>query len=142
MSIPELLPCPFCGEKRIFLNEPSKHHRYGSINCPACLVCMPGEVRDQNELVFCWNERSGAPAQQTWMPIDGVPPRSDAPMLLYFPAKVTGAYKQNVSPAMYRTGHPDDFPHRAPSHFMLLEVPAAVAVVPEERAAATDGGQS
>jgi hypothetical protein len=73
-------------------------------------------------------------AQQTWVPIDSVPARSDAAMLLYFPAKVTGAYKQHTAPAMYRTGHPDDFPHRAPSHFMLLEVPAdaALAVDPGE----------
>jgi hypothetical protein len=55
----DLLPCPFCGEARIFLNRPSQHYRYGSINCPACLVVMPGEVRDQNELIDCWNARSG-----------------------------------------------------------------------------------
>jgi transcription elongation factor Elf1 len=58
MSKPDLLPCPFCGEKKIFLNEPSKYHRYGSINCPACLVSMPGEVMDQNELIGCWNARA------------------------------------------------------------------------------------
>lgn len=52
-----LLPCPFCGEKRIYLNEPSEGYRHGSINCPACLVVMPGEVRDRNELISCWNAR-------------------------------------------------------------------------------------
>lgn len=52
-----LLPCPFCGEKRISFNEPTKEYRYGSINCPGCLVTMPGEVRDQDELIGCWNAR-------------------------------------------------------------------------------------
>ena len=54
----KLKPCPFCGEKRIFLNEPSVHHRYGCINCPACLVVMPGEANDQNETITAWNTRA------------------------------------------------------------------------------------
>lgn len=53
----ELLPCPFCGEARIFLNRPSSTYPRGSINCPACLVCMPCEV-SQSELIECWNRRS------------------------------------------------------------------------------------
>lgn len=54
----ELLPCPFCGEKRISLNAPSQFHRYGSINCPACLVVLPGAVSEQSELIEAWNARS------------------------------------------------------------------------------------
>lgn len=53
----QLKPCPFCGEEQISFNEPSQYYRYGSINCPACLVVMPGEVSDQNELIGCWNTR-------------------------------------------------------------------------------------
>ncbi len=56
-----LLPCPFCGEKQIFLNDPNPDgYRYGSINCPACLVVMPGEVSSQDELIGCWNTRAAA----------------------------------------------------------------------------------
>jgi hypothetical protein len=58
-----LRECPFCGEKEIFLNDPTPHHRYGSINCPACLVVMPGDVSDQNELIGCWNTRANLPHQ-------------------------------------------------------------------------------
>jgi hypothetical protein len=56
----ELLPCPFCGEMRVSLNEPNEHNRYGSINCPACLAVMPGALKDkdQGELVACWNTRA------------------------------------------------------------------------------------
>lgn len=69
VTMTALLPCPFCGEKEIFLNEPTQKHRYGSINCPVCLVVMPGEVRDQNELIGCWNARHGVPAQQKPEPV-------------------------------------------------------------------------
>ncbi len=59
-----LLPCPFCGEKQIFLNDPNPDgYRYGSINCPACLVVMPGEVSSQDELIGCWNSRAAASAE-------------------------------------------------------------------------------
>jgi hypothetical protein len=54
---PSLLPCPFCGEKRIFLNEPSQFFQYGSINCPACLVVLPGATSDADELIDLWNTR-------------------------------------------------------------------------------------
>jgi hypothetical protein len=50
-------PCPFCGEEKIFLNDPSPVYRYGCINCPACLVVMPGACSDKQELISCWNER-------------------------------------------------------------------------------------
>jgi hypothetical protein len=67
---PDLLPCPFCGERRIFLNEPADGHRYGSVNCPACLVHMPEEVRDaeHHELIDCWNTRATG-----WQPIETAP---------------------------------------------------------------------
>jgi transcription elongation factor Elf1 len=59
-----LLPCPFCGEKRVSLNDPHPDgYRYGSINCPACLVVMPGEVASQQELIDCWNTRPVDAAQ-------------------------------------------------------------------------------
>lgn len=62
---PDLKPCPFCGERRIYLNAPSKSSRHGSINCPACLVVMPGEV-SRDELIACWNERhTDTPGEQT-----------------------------------------------------------------------------
>jgi hypothetical protein len=54
---PSLLPCPFCGEKRIFLNEPSTFFQYGAINCPACLVVLPGATSSTEELIECWNTR-------------------------------------------------------------------------------------
>lgn len=63
-------------------------------------------------------------AAQGWQLVEMAPERSDKPMLLYFPPVVVGAYKQNTLPAMYRTGHPDEYPNRMPSHFMLLEAPA------------------
>lgn len=55
-----LLPCPFCGEENIYLNEPSEFSRYGSINCPACMVDMPGAIGGdgQAELIACWNTRA------------------------------------------------------------------------------------
>ena len=56
-----LLPCPFCGESRISLNKPGFNYKNGSINCPACLVVMPGEVNEA-ELVDCWNTRAPAVA--------------------------------------------------------------------------------
>lgn len=55
---PELRPCPFCGETRISLNAPNKFHNLGSINCPACMVVMPGATSDENELIGCWNGRA------------------------------------------------------------------------------------
>lgn len=59
-ALKELLPCPFCGEGKIFLNPPSEHHPRGSINCPACLVVMPGAVggdAQEAELIASWNLR-------------------------------------------------------------------------------------
>ena len=65
---PDLLPCPFCGERRIFLNEPADpRRRGGSINCPACLVVMPGEV-NRDELIACWNIRASG-----WQDIETAP---------------------------------------------------------------------
>jgi len=64
-----LLPCPFCGEVRISLNAPNPHDRYGSVNCPACLVCLPGACSDQEELVRCWNTRilnEPQPPREMW----------------------------------------------------------------------------
>lgn len=58
--VERLEPCPFCGEANVSLNPPNKHDRYGSINCPACLAVMPGEVSDVAELVSCWNNRTAA----------------------------------------------------------------------------------
>jgi Lar family restriction alleviation protein len=54
-----LRECPFCGEERIFLNPPSSTYPKGSINCPACLACMPGDV-DERELIASWNQRAAA----------------------------------------------------------------------------------
>ncbi len=56
----ELLPCPFCGEQKIFLNKPSGKFK-GSINCPGCLAYMPDEVNSEAELIECWNTRTPAP---------------------------------------------------------------------------------
>lgn len=64
---PSLSPCPFCGEGRIFLNDATPLCRKGSINCPACLVVMPGEV-NQAELIDCWNTRASG-----WQPIATAP---------------------------------------------------------------------
>lgn len=55
-----LLPCPFCGEPKISLNPPTKDWPKGSINCPACLAMIPGEVRGdgwEDELIAQWNSR-------------------------------------------------------------------------------------
>lgn len=54
----KLLPCPFCGHDKIFLNDPSANYPQGCINCPACLATLPGAVSDQTELVQCWNTRA------------------------------------------------------------------------------------
>lgn len=55
-----LLPCPFCETEDVSLNEPNEFYLAGSINCPACLATMPGEVRgdDFRELIGCWNTRT------------------------------------------------------------------------------------
>lgn len=58
----KLLPCPFCGEKRIALNGPSNEYRYGCINCPACMAFLPGAVSDEAELIACWNTRPATPS--------------------------------------------------------------------------------
>lgn len=56
--LPNLKPCPFCGERRIFFNPPDPTINFkGSINCPACGVEMPREVNDDQELIDCWNTR-------------------------------------------------------------------------------------
>lgn len=60
-----LEPCPFCGQSRVYLNAPSTTFPRGSINCPACMVVMPGEVGEA-ELIETWNRRAlgGTPAKQ------------------------------------------------------------------------------
>jgi len=47
-------PCPFCGEKIIYLTT----GKDGCINCPNCLVRMPNECNDHLELVDAWNTRN------------------------------------------------------------------------------------
>lgn len=63
---PGLLPCPFCGESRIYLNPPGTDHR-STINCPACLACIPEEC-GQDEMVATWNARVSG-----WHPIETAP---------------------------------------------------------------------
>lgn len=54
---PELKSCPFCGEKQIYLNL-SDDRNMCQINCPACLVAMPNEAGDIEEMIGCWNTRT------------------------------------------------------------------------------------
>ena len=54
----ELLACPQCGRGEVYLNPPSKKYRYGAINCTACLLTLPGEIKDQRELIEVWNNRA------------------------------------------------------------------------------------
>lgn len=54
----ELLACPLCGPGRVYLNPPSKEYRFGCINCPACRLTLPGEVRDPREMIEVWNTRA------------------------------------------------------------------------------------
>jgi hypothetical protein len=56
-----------------------------------------------------------------WLPIESAP--KDAEVLLYFPAKVTGAYKEVKMRAMYQVGYVGSFPHRLPTHWKRLEPP-------------------
>jgi hypothetical protein len=63
-----LKPCPFCGENYASLNDPNEFDRYGSINCPACLVVMPGACSDRNELIRMWNSRTSDLAQTPAVP--------------------------------------------------------------------------
>lgn len=53
-----LAPCPFCGCRDIFINDPSDAFPQGCINCPACLAVMPGATSDRNELTRAWNTRA------------------------------------------------------------------------------------
>jgi len=71
----ELLPCPFCGEKRICLNGPSNEHLYGCINCPACMAFLPGAVSDEAELIACWNSRPrcGVQTGDAWQLVETAP---------------------------------------------------------------------
>ena len=49
----DFLPCPFCGQETIYLKE----GKDGGINCPGCLVHMPNECNDTQELIASWNSR-------------------------------------------------------------------------------------
>lgn len=63
-----LLPCPFCGEQKISLNEPSDFWPRGSINCPACMVVLPGAIggpHREQELITEWNTRATPEDHQT-----------------------------------------------------------------------------
>lgn len=54
----ELKHCPLCGPGQVSLNPPSEIYRYGSINCPGCMLTLPGEIKDQRELIEVWNTRA------------------------------------------------------------------------------------
>ncbi len=56
---PNLLPCPFCGETRIYLTE----GRDGCINCPSCLAAVPNEQNNTKELIAQWNSRANFDAE-------------------------------------------------------------------------------
>ena len=56
-----------------------------------------------------------------WIDIETAPSNKD--VLLYFPAKVTGAYKQNTLSPMMKIGRAHDFPNRMPTHWMPLPSP-------------------
>lgn len=60
-----------------------------------------------------------------WQPIDTAPKGEE--VLLYFPAKVVGAYKQSRMPVMIKVGRADDFPHRMPTLWMALQLPKVAA---------------
>lgn len=55
----ELLPCPFCGEQQIYLNESNGSHKR-SINCPSCLAVIFDEC-GVDELIAVWNSRAASP---------------------------------------------------------------------------------
>jgi len=74
----ELLPCPLCGPGKVFLNPPSETYRHGSINCPACLLTLPGEIKDPREMIEVWNTRPAG-----WQPIETVPKDGTKVDLLY-----------------------------------------------------------
>jgi hypothetical protein len=63
-----LEPCPLCGPGKVYLNPPNPTHRLGSINCPACLLTLPAEIKDQRELIEVWNTRPNG-----WQPIETAP---------------------------------------------------------------------
>ncbi len=54
----EMKPCPFCGEKTIYHNIPSKGENWKeNINCPCCLAQMLIETESE-ELIKAWNTRA------------------------------------------------------------------------------------
>lgn len=55
-----------------------------------------------------------------WQPIETAP---KGQVLLYFPAKVVGAYSQSTLPVMIKVDRAEAFPNRRPSHWMPLPAP-------------------
>jgi Lar family restriction alleviation protein len=117
----ELLPCPFCGNEEIFLNEPSSTYRKGCINCPACLATMPAEV-NTDELIEAWNTRAS-----DWQPIETAP--KDRNLIVAEGSHVAEAYYDGESDMWFRAGkHPNDHDfvrsdRLFPTHWQLLPAP-------------------
>lgn len=56
-----------------------------------------------------------------WKPIESVPLGEN--VILYYPPKVTGSYRQTMLPEMYRVDFAGSTPHRHPTHWMPLPEP-------------------
>ena len=52
-----------------------------------------------------------------WKDISTAP---NGEVLLYFPAKEQGHFKQHVAPPMVKVGYVSNFPFRLPTHWMPL----------------------
>jgi hypothetical protein len=122
-SNPDLLPCPFCGEGRIYLNEPTDpRRRGGSINCPACLVVMPGEIigpKWRNELIGCWNVRASV-----WRPIETAP--KDGTEVLVYVHRRMGPLFMGATNSTGKQWWSRNLGDVKPTHWMPLPAPPEV----------------
>lgn len=110
----DLLPCPFCGETRIYMGD-------WGINCPGCLAGIPDENLGKEELIACWNSRVQQSADSGWKDIKDAP--RDGTLVLTY--KKTWSFNRVV---LWRNGKFFDASGMqpvSPTHFRLLPAPPA-----------------
>lgn len=59
MTTAELLPCPFCGEVDVSIEQPSYEHPFHRVICGSG-CCAEGPARELNEqgAIEAWNRRA------------------------------------------------------------------------------------
>lgn len=74
----ELLPCPFCGCKTVYLTDGLSEDGYFTVWCEDGCSATSSFCADPDEAVTAWNTRPSSPGE-AWIDVKNVPTERDTP---------------------------------------------------------------